>query len=128
MAITRTNKIIICDTEAERNLAWDEGQTIWCKDTQKFYIIEGGIYVLIAPQSLAGYQLLIAGAVNGDIVTTDASGQVQDSGKSFDTDGTLTANSDLKIATQKAVKTYVDAVAATIENIDFITFRTMYNY
>jgi hypothetical protein len=30
----------------------------------------------------------------------------------FDIDGTLTANSDLKIATQKAVKTYVDVAVA----------------
>ena len=53
-------------------------------------------------------QDLIATPTNGNIVTTNGSGQTQDSGKSFSTDGTLAANSDALIATQKAVKTYVD--------------------
>lgn len=35
----------------------------------------------------------------------------------LDTDGTLAANSDSKIATQKASKTYIDAVAATIPSV-----------
>lgn len=33
----------------------------------------------------------------------------------FDTDGTLAANSDTRVATQKAIKTYVDAIAAGIK-------------
>ena len=46
---------------------------------------------------------------------------IKDSGKAFDTDGTLAANSDAKIATQKAVKTYADtkqsALGFTPENV-----------
>jgi hypothetical protein len=49
---------------------------------------------------------------NGDIASVDASGDLTDSGKAFDTDGTLAANSDAKIPTQKAVKTYVDGKPA----------------
>lgn len=50
-------------------------------------------------------------STDGDVATfSGATGKIiQDSGKSFDTDGTLAADSDAKIATQKAVKTYVDA-------------------
>ena len=55
---------------------------------------------------------------NGDIGAVDASGNLTDSGKSFDTDGALAANSDAKIATQKAVKTYVDA--AKISGVEII--------
>jgi hypothetical protein len=43
-----------------------------------------------------------------DIASVDTDGNVTDSGKSFDIDGTLAANSDARIATQKAVKTYAD--------------------
>lgn len=43
------------------------------------------------------------------------------SGKTFDIDGTLAANSDAHIATQKAVKTYVDAavLVATVHDADY---------
>lgn len=49
-----------------------------------------------------------ASSVAGDIATfSGTTGKVvQDSGVSIDTDGTLTANSDARLATQKAVKTY----------------------
>lgn len=39
------------------------------------------------------------------------------SGTAIDTDGTLTANSDTKIASQKAVKTYVDAHGLTLSQV-----------
>ncbi len=45
MAIRRGRRIIICDTESERQLAWGEGQEIWCLDTDKLYIINDGAYV-----------------------------------------------------------------------------------
>jgi hypothetical protein len=135
MAVTRANKIIICDTEAERNLDWKEGQLIWTKDTQKLWIIDGGAFVLTAASALVGYQLLIAGAVNGDIVITDGTGQTQDSGKTFSTDGTLAANSDNLIPTQKAVKTYVDDKIVDYDHVDnslqlavVNSLKTMYNY
>ncbi len=59
----------------------------------------------------------IVGGTNNDIVTQDAGGGIQDSGKAFDTDGTLAANSDNKIATQKAVKTYSDTKLAIANNL-----------
>lgn len=50
----------------------------------------------------------ITSPTNNNIVTTDANGQTKDSGKAFDTDGTLAGNSDNSISTEKAVKAYVD--------------------
>lgn len=67
-------------------------------------------------------QTNIDGAVTGPASATDgnfafyngATGKViKDSGVSLDTDGTLTANSDSKVASQKAVKTYADTGLAT---------------
>jgi hypothetical protein len=51
-----------------------------------------------------------ASAGSGNLVRYDGSGGklVDDSGVSIDTDGTLAANSDAKLATQKASKTYAD--------------------
>lgn len=45
MAVKRVNKLIICDTESERSLVWGEGQQIFCLDTDKLYIINGGEYL-----------------------------------------------------------------------------------
>lgn len=61
-------------------------------------------------------QTNIDGAVTGPTSATDghlaqfdgATGKVIKGGVALDTDGTLAANSDAKIATQKAVKTYAD--------------------
>jgi hypothetical protein len=52
-----------------------------------------------------------AGATSGNIATfSGTTGKsIADSGKAFDTDGALAADSDNKIPTQKAVKAYVDA-------------------
>lgn len=46
----------------------------------------------------------------GNIVQLDANGLIADSSKAFSTDGTLASNSDLKISTEKAIKTYVDGL------------------
>ena len=47
----------------------------------------------------------------------------------LDTDGTLNANSDIKIATQKAVKTYIDNSGIVDADFTLInTFRSLYNY
>ena len=47
----------------------------------------------------------------------------------LDTDGTLNANSDIKIATQKAVKTYMDNSGIVDADFTLInTFRSLYNY
>ena len=64
------------------------------------------------PQGQAGGVQGPASSVADNIATfLDISGDnLKDSGKSFDADGTLTANSDDKIATQKATKTYVQSI------------------
>lgn len=53
------------------------------------------------------------------ILATDASKNIKGT-YDFDTDGTLTANSDTSIASQKAVKTYVDALIAANDALVFI--------
>lgn len=47
--------------------------------------------------------------------------KAKSSGKTIDTDGTLAADSDSRLATQKATKTYVDAAAgaATVHDADY---------
>jgi hypothetical protein len=45
---------------------------------------------------------------NNNILVTDANGQAVDSGKVFSIDGTLSANSDNNIPTEKAIKAYAD--------------------
>lgn len=79
-------------------------------------------------------QANIDGAVTGPASSTTAdfatfngtSGKViQDSGLSLDTAGTLVANSDTKIPSQKAVKTYVDTtVASKYSSSNFVTRET----
>ncbi len=54
-----------------------------------------------------------------DIAAVDAGGNVIDSGKIFDIDGTLAADSDARVATQKAVKTYVDQIVAATDAMVF---------
>lgn len=45
------------------------------------------------------------------VIFTNTDGQtLSDSGKAHSTDGTLASNSDAKVPTEKAVKTYVDAI------------------
>lgn len=67
----------------------------------------------IVQANLDGAVIGAASSVSGDIVTfSGASGKlIQDSGKSHSIDGTLASNSDALIPTEKAVKTYADAIA-----------------
>lgn len=64
-----------------------------------------------------------ASAVSGDFATfSGTSGKlVQDSGISLDTDGTLTANSNTKIPSQAAVKTYAQPKDATLTALAGLT-------
>jgi len=48
-------------------------------------------------------------ATANNIALVDEDGNVIDSGKTVSTDGTFAANSDLKVPTEKAIKTYGDA-------------------
>lgn len=52
--------------------------------------------------------------VAGDIATWASASNIQGSGKAHSTDGTLASNSDAKIPTEKAVKTYVDGLALNL--------------
>jgi|CXWL01.1.fsa_nt_gi hypothetical protein len=77
----------------------------------------GGIIGTLADQpdlqsELDVKQNLVLSPVDNDIATVDNLGQTKDSGKSFDTDTTFAANSDNKIPTQKAVKTFVETLVA----------------
>lgn len=78
----------------------------------------------IAQSNLDGAVIGPASAVSGDFATfSGTSGKlIQDSGYSFDIDGALTANSDVRIGSQKAVKTYVDATATGILAIAAATY------
>lgn len=58
----------------------------------------------------------IVSPTNNNIVLTDAVGQTKDSGKAFSTDETLSANSNDKIPTEQAIKTYVDNSVAGLLN------------
>ncbi len=68
----------------------------------------------IVQTNLDGAVIGPASAVSGNLATFSGTGGklIQDSGLALDTDGTLAANSDAKIASQKAVKTAVDLKAA----------------
>ena len=55
----------------------------------------------------------------GDIATVDGSGNVTDSGKIFDTDGTMAANSDNHIPTQKALVTYVNSTLTALQALSY---------
>lgn len=52
--------------------------------------------------------------VSGNLVKTDGSGAAVDAGVAVSTDGTLASNSDAKLATEKAVKTYADGKMAKV--------------
>jgi hypothetical protein len=73
-----------------------------------------GTHWSIAQSNLDGAVIGPASAVSGNIATFNGTtGKlIQDSGLALDTDTSLTANSDSKIASQKATKTYVDAAKA----------------
>ncbi len=49
----------------------------------------------------------------GNIASLDEDGNITDNGIAKDDDGTLSADSDDRLPTQKAVKTYADAVGST---------------
>lgn len=80
---------------------------------------------LNATLEMTGAQVLQRAALSGHVVATAGSNTTTIQAgvitttmlvgtTTFDTDGTLTANSDTRIASQKAVKTYVDALALVV--------------
>ncbi len=60
------------------------------------------------------------------ITNTDASGIIQ-TPYTLDVDGTLAANSDTRIASQKAVKTYVDAAISGAGSVSDIAYASSWN-
>ncbi len=75
-----------------------------------------------ATKTYSDTKILGPGAVTAnDIVQfSGTTGLAVIGGKSFDTDGLLAANSDAKIATQKATKTYIDAQNAVASLCNFL--------
>lgn len=85
------------------------GQVWYNTTTNRYKAYDGTVVRTFAWLSdLVAYALLVSSPTNGDILTTNGSGQPIDSGKAFTTDGTLADDSDSLIPTEKAVKTYID--------------------
>lgn len=74
--------------------------------------VSGTLSTLAATEKSVGLKTdKVVGATLDNVATLTASGNLLDSGKSFSTDDTFASNSDLKIPTEKAIKTYVSANA-----------------
>lgn len=74
-------------------------------------IRDNGAWVYVTP--LAGYGMYVIDST--ERVTFDGTNWTASaSSATLDTDGTLAANSDTRVATQKAVKTYVDSRAVSL--------------
>lgn len=80
-----------------------------------------GVCAKITSGGTPGNVIGPASATAGDFPLLDATGKVlSDSGKAPSTDGTFGSNSDAKVPTEKAVKTYADT-KAPIDNPAFTT-------
>jgi len=81
-----------------------------------------GVCAKITPGGTPGDVVGPASSTSGDVPTFNGAGgkTLQDSGKAFSTDGTFASNSDAKVPTEKAIKTYADtkqsALGFTPEN------------
>lgn len=71
----------------------------------------GGIGDVVGPSSSTDSQLALFDGVTGKAIKS--------SGVAISTDGTLGSNSDLKLATEKAVKTYADSLVAANDAMIF---------
>lgn len=78
----------------------------------------------ISADQIRGIPAISGSLISGNLIKSDVDGHFVDAGVTTDTDGTLAANSDAKIATQKAVKTYVDAHAPTGGAPAWLNFTT----
>lgn len=89
----------------------NEGTQLYVRDEAVLIEFLSGVWALAPDRIVAN----LSGINDGDILYYDLSaglfypGPAQSISGYIDTDGTLAANSDLKIATQKATKTYVDS-------------------
>lgn len=73
--------------------------------------IDGAV---VGPTSAVGDNLASFNSTTGKVI--------KDSGVAVSTDGTLASNSDAKLPTEKAVKTYVDSTA--VQHADFVVRET----
>jgi hypothetical protein len=72
---------------------------------------------VITDYSNIGGMGLVSNPTANDILITNSGEQAQEIGKQFSTGGTLSANSNNKIPTEQAVKTYVDTTATSAFNL-----------
>lgn len=84
---------------------------------------------VVGSQTITGVGSIAIAGPKGDTGATGSQGPQGEQGEAadlsllLDTDPTLVANSDSKIATQKATKTYVDAQVAAVEGSDVDSFN-----
>jgi hypothetical protein len=81
-------------TESERNTEWPDGSRVYCKDTNKSYVLDDGVFILVGPGSGGGTAW---GQITGTLATqTDLSGaliglQPKETGKELSTNDYSTA-------------------------------------
>ncbi|MFD1982463.1 DUF2793 domain-containing protein [Mesorhizobium newzealandense] len=94
-----------------------EGALAYAQDVNAYYFFDGSAWSLLAGGGGAGDVVGPASAVDGHIVQYNGTtGKLIKDGLALDTDGTLAANSDTRVASQKAVKTYVDGLVVNLGN------------
>jgi hypothetical protein len=105
------------------NAAWFflppiEGALAYAQDDNAYYFYSGSAWALFAGGGGGGVGDVVgpASSTDGHFAQFDlATGKLlKDGGLALDTDGTLAANSDTKIASQKATKTYIDGLAVNL--------------
>jgi len=93
------------------------GMQAYAADEDAFYYHDvGGTWTLITSSSGLGDVVGPGSAVDSNIVlfNTTTGKLIKDGGVAISTDGTFAANSDAKLATEKATKTYVDGLALNL--------------
>lgn len=62
----------IVDYETERNVAWPEGSRVYCKDSQKMYVLIGGTFINPAGSGSTPGAGLFELDPNGDLMPADS--------------------------------------------------------
>lgn len=79
-----------------------------------FYVSNGTEWSIMLPVEITGYQKLITTPTNNNLVKTDGNGQTQDAGVAVSIDGNMADNSDAKLPTEKAVRTFLAKTETTV--------------